>query len=86
MSCCLCQTVPRGSADAISMDYERSNCIIVHSKAQHIIETCSCCGHRIEPLGNMMCLNTELISGALAADHLEVIAQFDAIGHMVHKG
>ena len=84
MSCCLCQNVPRGAADAISMDYERSDCVIVHSKVQHIIETCSCCGHKIAPLGNMMCLNTELISGSLSMGHLEVIAQFDNTGHMVN--
>lgn len=84
MSCCLCQNVPRGAADAISMDYERSNCVIVRSRAQHVIETCSCCGHRIEPLGNMMCLNTELISEALVVGHLEVITQFDSIGHIIN--
>ena len=85
MSCCLCQNVPRGAAEAISMYYERKNCIVVHSKVHHIIETCSCCGHRIEPLGNMLCLDTNLISGSLAKGHLEVIAQFDNIGLIINK-
>ncbi len=85
MSCCLCQTVPRGAADVLSKDYERDNCIIVHNRAQHTIETCSCCGHRVESFNMALCQNTEIISGALAAGFLAVVDRFDSIGKILNK-
>ena len=84
MSCCLCQTVPRGAADVLSKDYERGNCLVVHNRAQHIIETCSCCGHRVIPLGTAMCQDTDIISGALAAGFLAIVDRFDSTGRIIN--
>jgi hypothetical protein len=84
MSCCLCQTVPRGAADALSKDYERDNCLIVHNRARHVIETCSCCGHRVDPLGVALCQDTELISGALKSGFLVIVDRFDDIGRITN--
>jgi hypothetical protein len=85
MSCCLCQTVPRGAADVLSKNYDRDNCLVVHNRAQHVIETCSCCGHRVDPLGVALCQNTELISSALKFGFLVVIDQFDGTGRILNK-
>ena len=85
MSCCLCQTVPRGAADVLSKDYERGNCIVVHNQTQHTIETCNCCGHRVEPLDTAMCQNTDIISGALKSGFLVIVDQFDSSGRIINK-
>lgn len=85
MRCCLCQTVPRGAADALSKDHERDNCLIVHNRVQHTIETCRCCGHRVEPLELALCLNTDIISSALKSGFLVIVDQFDSSGRMINK-
>jgi hypothetical protein len=70
----------------LSKDYERNDCLVVHNRVQHVIEICSCCGHRVDPLELALCQNTDIISNALKSGFLVVVDQFDGTGRMMNTG
>jgi hypothetical protein len=80
---CFCKVLDRGESDVFSKAHFRDNGVVVHSRVLHSIESCACCGHRIEPLTKMLCAETPLISSALKSGHLELLMRFDVSGHIV---
>ena len=79
---CICRNLPRGTADVFSTGAERNDGVVVLNLGTGPIETCSCCGHRVDPLGYMLCQRNDVVAGAIAAGHLQVLDDFSAFGHI----
>ena len=88
---CNCRNLPRGTADVFSLtnsqfvNTQLSEAVVVRNLGTGPIETCSCCGHRVDPLGYMLCKRNDMVTSAIAAGHLQLLDEFSAGGHILTK-
>lgn len=79
---CICRNLSRGTADVYSFGAEHNDGVVVLNLGTGPIETCGCCGHRVDPLGYMLCQRNNMVTSAIAAGHLQVVDEFSAFGHI----
>lgn len=82
---CICRNLPRGTADVYSFAAKHESGVVVRNLGTGSMETCNCCGHKVEPLGYILCQRNDMVSSAIAAGHLEVVDEFSASGHILSK-
>lgn len=82
---CICRNLPRGTADVYSFDAEHESGVVVRNLGTGPMETCDCCGHRVDPLEYILCQRNDMVSSAIAAGHLQVVDEFSVRGHILSK-
>ena len=91
---CTCRNLSRGTADVYSLglidprsgsELGSSEGVVVRNLGTGPIETCNCCGHRVDPLGYMLCQRNDMVTSAIAAGHLQLVDEFSAGGHILSK-